>query len=103
MKTHFLEAAQSELDDAIDYYDEKRLGLGGELAEEVQQALERIKHYPEAWSPLSPRVRRCLVNRFPYSIIYELGGELLTIVAIQNHHQKPERWRSRIKPDPSTV
>ncbi len=71
MKISFLDAAQSEFDDATDYYEEQRSELGFEFAEEVEQALERINHYPEAWSPLSPRVRRCLVNRFPYSVIYE--------------------------------
>jgi len=97
MKIRVLDAAQSELEDTIDYYDEQRPGLGFEFAEEVEQALERINHYPEAWSPLSPRVRRCLVNRFPYSVIYEVRSELLIIVAIQNHHRKPESWRSRVK------
>lgn len=96
MKISFLGAAQSEFDDAIDYYDEQRSGLGFEFAEEVEQALERINHYPEAWSPLSPRVRRCLVNRFPYSVIYEVRSEIIIIVAIQHHHQKPESWRSRV-------
>jgi plasmid stabilization system protein ParE len=97
MKISFLDAAQFEFDDTIDYYDEQQPGLGFEFAEEVEQALERINHYPEAWSPLSLRVRRCLVNRFPYSVIYEVRSELLIIVAIQNHHQEPDSWRSRVK------
>ena len=42
MKISFLDAAQSELNDAIDYYEERRSGLGFEFAEEVEQALERI-------------------------------------------------------------
>lgn len=92
----FLDPAQSEFDRAIDYYDERRSGLGLEFAEEVDQALGRINNYPEAWSPLSPRIRRCLVNRFPYSVIYEVRSEVIIIVAIQNHHQKPEGWRTRI-------
>jgi len=65
MKIDFLDAAKSELDDAIAYYDEQRFGLGLEFEEELEQALERIEHYPEAWSPLSSRVRRCVLNRFP--------------------------------------
>ncbi len=96
MKISFLEAAQSEFDDATDYYEEQRAGLGFEFAKEVEQALERINHYPEAWSQLSSRVRRCIVNRFPYSAIYELRTEIIIIVAIQHHHQKPESWRSRV-------
>lgn len=97
MKIEFLRAAQAELEETIDYYEKQRVGLGGEFSDEVEQALDRIKHYPEAWSPLSPRVRRCLVSRFPYSLIYEVRSEHLIIVALQHHHQKPESWRSRIR------
>ena len=96
MKIDFLYAAKSEFDDAIDYYDEQRFGLGLEFEEEVEQALERIDHYPEAWSPLSSRVRRCTLNRFPYSVIYEVRSEIIIIIAVQHHHKEPESWRSRV-------
>ena len=97
MKISFLLTAQSEFEESIEYYDEQRTGLGLEFSEEVGKALERISEYPEAWSQLSSRIRRCLVNRFPYSVIYEVRSELLIIVAIQHHHRKPESWRSRVK------
>ena len=96
MNTSFLDAAQSEFDDAIDYYDKQRPGLGSEFAEEVEDTLERVSHYPEAWSPLSPRVRRCVINRFPYSVLYEVRSEIIIIVAIQHQHQEPESWRTRV-------
>ncbi len=97
MKISFLDAAQSEFEETVDYYEEQRGGLGFEFSDEVERALERVTHYPEAWSPLSLRARRCIVNRFPYSVIYEARGELVIIVAVQHHHRKPESWRSRVK------
>ena len=96
MNTEFLLAAQAELQEAIAYYNAQLAGLGFEFSDEVAQALERIKHYPRAWSPLSARVRRCQVNRFPNSVIYEARPGLLIIVAVQNNHRKPEGWRARI-------
>lgn len=96
MNPYFLDAARAELDDAIDNYDEQHFGLGSEFEDEVQQAVGRIEHYPEAWSPLSKRVRRCIVNRFPYSVIYEIRTEIIIIVAIQHHRKEPESWRSRL-------
>ena len=96
MKISFLLPAQTEFEEAIEYYDEKRLGLGIEFSREVIQALDRINHYPEAWSQLSPRIRRCLVNRFPYSVIYQVRSELLIVIAIQHHHRMPESWRTRL-------
>lgn len=97
MKITFLDAAQTELDDAIEYNDQQRAGLGLDFSDEVEQPVDRIRHHPEAWSPLSSRVRRCLVNRFPYSVIYQLRSEIIIIVAIQHHHQKPAGWRSRVR------
>ncbi|HYN23557.1 MAG TPA: type II toxin-antitoxin system RelE/ParE family toxin [Pyrinomonadaceae bacterium] len=96
MKISFLLPAQTEFEEAMEYYDEQRTGLGIEFSGEVGQALDRISHYPEAWSQLSSRIRRCLVNRFPYSVIYEVRSELLIIIAIQHHHRKPESWRARV-------
>jgi ParE toxin of type II toxin-antitoxin system, parDE len=96
MNTAFLDAAQAGFDQAMAYYEEERSGLGFDFAEEVEQALERIKLYPKAWSPLSLRLRRCVVNRFPYSVLYEIRSEIIIIVPIQHHHQRPESWRSRI-------
>lgn len=96
MTITFLDAAQAELENAIDYYDERQSGLALNFEEEVEQALTRISHYPEAWSKLSLRVRRCLVNQFPYGVIYEIRGEAIIVVAIQHHHQRPESWRSRV-------
>jgi plasmid stabilization system protein ParE len=97
MKLTFLEAARSEFDETITYYEKQRSALGFEFAEEVKEALVRIEQYPEAWSPLSPRVRRCLVNRFRYGVIYQVRDERLIVVAFQNLHRKPDSWRSRVK------
>lgn len=98
MKITYLDAADSEFAEAITYYNGQSLGLGFQFADEVKEVLERIRNYPEAWTPLSERVRRCQVNRFPYSVIYEVRSDLLVIVAIQHHHQSPQSWRTRLKP-----
>jgi toxin ParE1/3/4 len=96
MKVQFLEAAQSEFEEAIDFYNQQSAGLGFDFADEVKKAVERVRNYPEAWSRLSARVRRCLVTRFPFGIMYEVRAEVLIIVAIQHCHREPENWRKRL-------
>jgi hypothetical protein len=96
MKVTYLAASDSEFEAATTYYNQERAGLGFEFADEVKQTLDRIKNYPEAWTPLSKRTRRCQVHRFPYSVIYQMRGDLLIIVAIQNNHRKPDRWIDRL-------
>ncbi len=48
MKPGFLDTAQFEFEETIDYYEEQRSGLGFEFADEVEEALGRIEHYPQA-------------------------------------------------------
>jgi toxin ParE2 len=95
MKVTYLDAAEAEFKETIQYYNNQRKGLGFEFSDEVKQAIERIKNYPHAWTPLSKRIRRCLIHRFPYGIIYEARTEQIIIVAIQHHRRKPENWRAR--------
>ena len=81
MKIEFLEPAREEFQEAVVFYDNREAGLGSEFAEEVRKAIARIIPYPEAWSPISRRTRRCRVNRFPFGVIYQVRDDALLIIA----------------------
>jgi plasmid stabilization system protein ParE len=97
MKVTYLDAAEAEFKEAIQHYNDQRAGLGFEFSDEVKQAIDRIKNYPHAWTPLSRRTRRCLIHRFAYSIIYEARTDEIIIIAIQHHRRKPNNWRDRVR------
>jgi len=59
MRIIFSELSQMELDDAIEYYNNKSLNLGNEFLFEILHALDRIGQYPDAWQSTSRRTRRC--------------------------------------------
>ncbi len=96
MKIRFLDIAQSELDDAIVYYNYESLGLGDEFLTEMLSALNRIAQFPKAWHSSSKRTRRCQTRRFPYGVIYQYRGDEILVVAVANLHRKPEYWGNRI-------
>ena len=48
MQVRFLQPAQYELDDAVDYYNAQAPDLGRALLIEVLASLERICQFPEA-------------------------------------------------------
>jgi toxin ParE2 len=96
MRIRFLEIAQIELDDAIEYYNYEVPGLGEAFLTEVLNTLDRIGKYPEAWQPSSKRTRRCLTRRFPYGIMYQIRKDEILVVAIANLHRKPDYWKDRI-------
>jgi hypothetical protein len=96
MQIRFLEIAQIELDEAIDYYNYEESGLGEDFLTEVLKSLDRIGQFPEAWHPCSKRTRRCKTRRFPYGVIYQIRKNEILIVAIANLHRKPDYWKDRI-------
>ena len=96
MRIRFLEIAQIELDEAINYYNRESSGLGDDFLTEVLSALDRIGSFPEAWHPCSKRTRRCQTRRFPYGIIYQTREDETLIVAVANLHRHPDYWKDRI-------
>ncbi len=97
MVVKFLAPAQAELAEAIAYYNSRQTGLGIEFAEEVKRTIERILQYPEAWSWISKRTRRCRTSKFPYGVIYQVQGGDLLIVAVMHLHREPPTWKSRLR------
>lgn len=97
MEIKFLAPAENEFLDAISYYNMQSEGLGYEFAAEVKKTIERIIQYPEAWTKLSKRTRRCRTNRFPYGVIYQIREETLLIVAVMHLSREPQNWKSRLR------
>lgn len=88
--------AEREFDEAVAYYENCQPGLGMEFAAEVYAAIRRILRYPQAWATLSPGTRRCLTNRFPYGVVYEVKADTIRVVAIAHLHRRPGFWRERL-------
>lgn len=95
MKFRFLSPAQWELTTAIRYYDQQRVGLGWNFYLEVQAAVQRMQQFPEAYPALGEGFRRCLVKRFPYSVMYTLRDNSILIVAVAHQRREPDYWRGR--------
>ena len=94
MRVEFLDVAKIELREAIAFYEGRRPKLGSEFATEVKRSLERIVQFPEAWTMLSKRTRRCQTTRFPYGVIYQVREDFILIVA--HLHREPDSWRDRV-------
>jgi len=81
-----------ELKVALEFYQSAREGLGAEFLAEVQAATNLIESFPLAWSPLSPRTRRCRTHRFPYGLFYQVRVEEILIVSVMDLRRDPKRW-----------
>ena len=86
MKFSFHPEAEEEFYKAIDYYEDIAPGLGYDFALEVHSTIKRSVELPKAWAVLEGEIRRSLVSRFPYGVLYSEEQEGLFIVAVMNLH-----------------
>lgn len=96
MKYSFHPEAEIEFIEAIEYYEERESGLGYDFAIEVYSAIERMIAFPKAWPIIEEDIRRSLVRRFPYGILYSAEKDGVCIVAVMHLHREPKYWKHRI-------
>lgn len=96
MSYRFHPEAAAELGLSIDNYESIELGLGHDFALEVYATIQRVLDFPEAWPALDGDVRRSLVRRFPYGVLYSEENDGILIVAVMNLHRAPDYWKHRV-------
>lgn len=91
----FLPEAEKELAEAIDWYESRGKGIGAEFLRSFEASLSAISRNPLQFQAVEGEVRRALLRRFPYSIMYVVAGEDLLILACFHASRNPQRWRER--------
>lgn len=87
--------AEQEFVEAAAYYERNVTGLGERFGSEVRHAIERLLEYPELGAPMDADLRRLMLTRFPYFLIYSFTSDLLRVVAVAHARRRPGYWRSR--------
>src|SRR2546430_16536679 len=96
MKLKFSIVAEREIEAAADHYEIQQAGLGLQFIEELNRATKFILQFPDGWFPISQRVRRCFMRRFPYSVIYSVEQGTVTIVTVVHQSRDPVKCRTLI-------
>jgi plasmid stabilization system protein ParE len=92
----FHPAAQDEFIAAAQFYESQTAGLGLDFILPVQRAYERLLEFPTTGPPLGRRLRRLLVPKFPYGLLYRVEPERIYIISVMHLHRRPGYWRSRL-------
>jgi toxin ParE1/3/4 len=88
--------ARGEFREATAFYRKQSRTVATEFAAEIRSAVRRISELPESGSPGTRGVRRKLVNRFPFTLIYRIKPDLIQIIAVMHQRRKPEYWLDRL-------
>ena len=95
MSFDFHPEAEREFLEAIGYYEDCEPGLGEDFSLEIHSAVHNILSYPSAWPVLEDEIRRHLINRFPYAVLYSIESDRIYILAVMHLHRHPDYWKHR--------
>lgn len=87
--------AQAEFDEAFDWYEQQKEGLGVDFLLCVAEILERIQLLPEAYEVVFGNARRAVVRKFPYLIVYKVEPSQVVVLAVFHSKRDPQTWQDR--------
>jgi plasmid stabilization system protein ParE len=71
------------------------LGLGVKFLDEIEHYIDGIGTNPNAGQKVRGEVRRRILRKFPYAILYSVKNGGIRILAIMNLKRKPNYWVGR--------
>jgi plasmid stabilization system protein ParE len=92
----FLPQAEQEMLEAARYYESQAAGLGADYFLEVERAVAAITASPKTWPIIEGELRRRLIRRFPFGILYYIDQNEIVVVAVSHLRRKPGYWRGRM-------
>ncbi|HEY2585717.1 MAG TPA: type II toxin-antitoxin system RelE/ParE family toxin [Tepidisphaeraceae bacterium] len=93
--------AEAESFAAAAWYDAQRQGLGTEFLDELSTAFDAIEQnpqrYPEIPSEGRRQLRKRVLARFPYQVIYQPVGDDVWVLAVAHGRRRPNYWKRRAR------
>ena len=87
--------AEAEMMAAASYYEAQQAGLGRRFLASVQDAANRILIRPGLYPVVILDVRRCLVQMFPFGVLFRERADAVVIMAVMHLHREPDYWKKR--------
>jgi plasmid stabilization system protein ParE len=86
--------AEGDLRDAFLWYSERSALAADAFRAEAFDAIDRIGTAPLGKAADDEGNRRRVLHRFSYSVVYEVLGNAVTILAVTHHRRRPGYWRA---------
>jgi toxin ParE1/3/4 len=88
-------AAQREYDEAVDWYEECRQGLGVRLALALAETVAAIARQPDRYPEVWPGTREAMVTNWPYCVYYQAHDNHVMVIAVFHTSRDPGIWQRR--------
>jgi plasmid stabilization system protein ParE len=89
------------MEEAIRWYSASSPYAAAGFKREITEAMQAVLLHPERGRQIEGRMRRVVLRRFPFSIIYRVRGEEILIIALAHASRLPAYWATRTAGPPS--
>ena len=89
------DAAVADIEAAVEWYEDRRAGLGGEFLRAVRATLAAVERTPEQFGMAREPIRRAVLRRFPYALFYIVEPDTVVVIACLHARRDPHVWQSR--------
>jgi toxin ParE1/3/4 len=87
--------AEAEILQAAEWYGRRNNKLRDDFLSAITSSLIVIQNNPLQYQPVRGEVRRIMVGRFPYALLYSVSGEDVIVTVCFHCSRDPKRWRER--------
>ena len=91
----FRRQARHEFDEAADWYEQRRAGLGTTFVAAVERVLDQAAVNPRRYAKALEGVHGGLVRGFPYCVYFREEGDQIVVLAVFHASRNPAIWQSR--------
>ena len=96
MRIEYHPTIEIELAEIRDYYNEQSRNLGDEFINEFERHVLRIAAMPSRWMVVRGDMRRALMKRFPYLILFRVvDASVIRVTVIKHERRHPSYGMDR--------
>ena len=96
MNIRFLTMAETEVDNAVSWYQEHTEDQSLNFLNELDYAVQAVRAHPFLAAEIEPDIRRLLFRSFPYSLIYGIDESTIVVIAVAHNRREPHYWVERM-------
>lgn len=82
-----------DLADALEWYQNISKTLGKKCLDLLQDKLELIQQFPDAFSVRYDNVRMAYLRKFPFAIHYMIDSDKIIVLRVLHTRRDPDNWK----------
>ncbi len=88
-QVEILQAAERDIDEAFNWYEDQKADLGERFLEAVKSTVLRAAEQPDLYPTMHRDLRRVLVARFPFGVFFTSSETTLFVHAVFHSKRDP--------------